>query len=77
MDGIGGLTTKKEYEKSALWKHCVSEHTSQEAELSMKIIQSHSLHLRRQVHEAVRISRTEAEFILNLQSKFHQATLLG
>ena len=67
---------KQKSEKSALWKHCVSEHSSQEAEFSMKIIQSHSSCLSRQVHESVRISRTEAEFILNSKSEFHQAPLV-
>ena len=42
----------------------------------MKIIQSHSSCLSRQVHESVRISRTEAEFILNSKSEFHQAPLV-
>ena len=63
-------------EKSALWKHCVSEHSSQEADFSMMIIQSHSSCLNRQVHEAVRISRTEAVFIMNSKSEFHQAPLV-
>ena len=69
-----GLQQKSE--KSALWKHCVSQQASQEEEFSMKIIQSHSSCLSRQVHEAVRISRTDAEFILNSKSEFHQAPLV-
>ena len=69
-----GLRQKSE--QSALWKHCVLEHSSQEAEFSMKIIQSHTSSLCRQVHEAVRISRTQAEVILNSKSEFHQAPLV-
>ena len=69
-----GLRQKSE--QSALWKHCVLEHSSQEAEFSMKIIQCHTSSLCRQVHEAVRISRTEAEVILNSKSEFHQAPLV-
>ena len=69
-----GLQQKSE--KSALWKHCVLEHSSQEAEFSMVIVQCHSTCLSRQVHEAVRISRTDAEIILNSKSEFHQAPLI-
>ena len=69
-----GLRQKSE--QSALWKHCVLDHSSQEAEFSMKIIQSHTSSLCRQVHEAVRISRTQAEVILNSKSEFHQAPLV-
>ena len=56
--------------------HCVLEHASQEAEFSMVVVQSHSTCLSRQVHEAVRISRTDAEIILNSKSEFHQAPLI-
>ena len=52
------------------------EHSSQEAEFSMQVIQSHTSCLGRQVHEAVRITRTEAEIILNSKSEFHQAPLV-
>ena len=69
-----GLRQKSE--KSALWKHCVLEHSSQEAEFSMQVIMSHTSCLGRQVHEAVRITRTEAEIILNSKSEFHQAPLV-
>ena len=41
----------------------------------MKVIQSHSSCLSGQVHEYMRISRTEAEFILNSKSEFHKAPL--
>ena len=69
-----GLRQKSE--QSALWKHCILEHSSQEADFSMKIIQCHTSSLCRQVHEAVRITRTQAEIILNSKSEFHQATLV-
>ena len=52
------------------------EHSSQEAEFSMQVIQSHTSCLGRQVHEAVRITRKEAEIILNSKSEFHQAPLV-
>lgn len=42
----------------------------------MVIVQCHSTCLSRQVHEAVRISRTEPEIILNSKSEFHQALLI-
>ena len=69
-----GLRQKSE--QSALWKHCILEHSSQEADFSMKIMQCHTSSLCRQVHEAVRISRTQAEIILNSKSEFHQAPLV-
>ena len=69
-----GLHQKSE--QSALWKHCVLEHSNQEAEFSMVVNQCHSSCLSRQVHEAVRITRTDAEIILNPKSKFHQAPLI-
>ena len=42
----------------------------------MEIIQCHSTCLSRQVHEAVRILRTDAEIILNSKSELHQTPLL-
>ena len=42
----------------------------------MQVIQSHTSCLGRQVHEAVRITRTEAEIILKSKSEFHQARLV-
>ena len=52
------------------------EHASQEAYLSMDIVKCHSTCLSRQVHEAVRILRTDAEIILNSKSEFHQTPLI-
>ena len=60
----------------ALWKHCVLEHSSQEEDFSMQVIQSHTSSLGRQAHETVRITRTEAEIILNSKLEFHQAPLV-
>ena len=54
----------------------MSEHSSQEADFYMVIIQSHSSCLSKQLHEVVMISRTEAEFIINSKSEFHQAPLV-
>ena len=65
-----------EKKKIALWKHCVLEHASQEADFTMEIIQCHSTCLSRQVYEAVKILRTDAEIILNLMSEFHQTPLV-
>ena len=56
-----GLHEKSD--QSALWKHCALEHSSHEAEFSMVIVQCHSSCVSRQVHEAVHISRTDAEII--------------
>ena len=67
---------RRKSEKSPLWKHCVLEHSSQEADFLMEVIKHHPSSLGRQVHEAVRISRTAAEIILNSKSEFHQAPLI-
>ena len=63
-------------DKSPLWKHCILEHSSQEAEFSMEVLSHHKSCLDRQVQESVRISRTEAEIILNSKSEFHQAPIV-
>ena len=68
-----GLQSKSE--NSALWKHCVLKHTSQESDFNMEIIQCHSTCLSRQVHEAVTILRTDAEITLNSKSELHQTPL--
>ena len=47
---------RQKSENSALWKHCVLEHSSQEAEFSMQVIQSHTSCLGQQVHEVLRIT---------------------
>ena len=69
-----GLHQKSD--QSALWKHCVLQHSSQEAEFLMVVVQCHSSCISRQVHEVVRILRTDAEIILNSKSEFHQAPLI-
>ena len=74
LEHQSGLQSKSE--NSALWKHCVLEHASQEADFSMEIVQCHSTCLSRQVHEAVRILRTDAEIILNSKSEFHQTPFI-
>ena len=70
-----GLHAKSE--QSALWKHCVLEHLSQEAEFSMEIVQCQNTCLSKQVHEADRILRTDAKIILNSKSEFHQTPPLS
>ena len=52
------------------------EHLSQEAEFSMEIVQCQNTCLSKQVHEADRILRTDAEIILNSKSEFHHTTLI-
>ena len=69
-----GLQSKSE--NSALWKHCLLVPISQEKDFSMEIVQCHSTCHSRQVHEAVRILRTDAEIILNSQPEFHQTPFI-
>ena len=41
----------------------------------MEVVQCHYTCLSRQVHEAVRILRTDAEIIINSESEFHQTLI--
>ena len=42
----------------------------------MEVVSCHKSCLERQVHESVRITRTEAEIVLNSKSEFHQAPIV-
>ena len=63
-------------EESPLWKHCQLVHGGETQEFTMKVLRSFQSCLERQVNEAVRISSTEAEHILNSRSEFHQAPII-
>ena len=67
---------RHEREESPLWKHCQLVHGGEAQPFSMKVLRSFQSCLERQVNEAVRISNTEAEHILNSRSEFHQAPII-
>ena len=47
--------------ESALWKHCILEHESEEAKFSMKVLDTFQSSMARQVNEEVRIKRSKAQ----------------
>ena len=62
--------------ENPLWKHCSIQHESIEAKFEMKIVGQHRSCIERQANEAVRISRSKADMILNSKSEWHQAPLI-
>ena len=58
--------------ENALWKHCILEHESEEAEFSMKVLDTFQSSMARQVNEGVRIKRSKADCLMNSKSEFHQ-----
>ena len=67
----GGSAYSKDPE-NALWKHCILEHESEEAEFSMKVLDTFQSSMARQVNEGVRIKRSKADCLMNSKSEFHQ-----
>ena len=74
LEHLQGLRTRSI--KSPLWKHCILEHSGEEATFRMEVVSMHSTCLDRQVHEMVRIGGSEAEVVLNSKSDFQQAPLV-
>ena len=62
--------------ENALWKHCILEHESEEAEFSMKVLDTFQSSMARQVNEGVRIKRSKADCLMNSKSEFHQHTVV-
>ena len=73
LDHQDGL--RLEHEENPLWKHCTLEHGGEKVEFKMKALRSFKSCLLRQVNEAVRISSSRADIMLNSKSEFHQAPL--
>ena len=57
-------------------KHCTLVHDGEKQNFSMKVEECFSSCLERQVNEAVRITCSKAEHILNSRSEFHQAPVV-
>ena len=65
-----------EVEDSPLWKHCQLEHGGVKQTFYMEALRNFSSCLQRQVNEAVRITSSKADFIMNSKSEFHQAPIV-
>ena len=61
--------------KTLLWKHCTLEHGGEKVDFTITALGSFRSCLKRQVNEAVRISSSQADILLNSKSEFHQAPL--
>ena len=66
---------RNESEKSALWKHCQLQHAGEKQSFMMMVFRGFNSCLERQTNEAVRITSSKAEVILNSKSEFHQAPI--
>ena len=67
---------RNEREESPLWKHCQLAHNGEKQDFSMEVVGSFHSCLERQINEAVRITSSQADFIMNSKSEFHQAPIV-
>ena len=67
---------KNKVTENLLWKHCVVQHNGEIAEFEMKIVGQFRSCLERQTNEAVRITGSKAEMVLNSKSEWHQTPLV-
>ena len=74
LEHLEGL--RNEREDSPLWKHCQLEHNGEKQIYSMEVVGSFHSCLERQINEAVRITSSKADFVLNSRSEFHQAPIV-
>ena len=74
LEHLEGL--RNEREDSPLWKHCQLEHNGEKQIFSMEVVGSFHSCLERQINEAVRITSSKADFVLNSRSEFHQAPIV-
>ena len=65
-----------EVEESPLWKHCQLEHGGEKQQFYMEALRAFESCLQRQVNEAVRISSSKADLLMNSKSEFHQAPIV-
>ena len=66
---------RDECEKSALWKQCQLVHGGNKQSFLMVALNSFKSCLERQINEAVRITSSKAELVLNSKTEFHQAPI--
>ena len=65
-----------EREDSPLWKHCQLVHGGEKQTFSMVVTGSFHSCLERQINEAVRITSSKADIVMNSKSEFHQAPIV-
>ena len=61
---------RNEREESALWKHCQLVHGGEKQTFSMAMTGSFHSCLERQINEAVRITSSKADIVMNSKSEF-------
>ena len=74
IEHLGAL--RLEDGENALRKHCEVDHEGRRAELSMSILRIHRTALLRQVNQAVKITISKAEYIMDGKTEWHQAPLV-
>ena len=67
---------RNESEESPLSKHCQLVHNGEKQTFSMSVVGSFQSCLERQINEAVRITSSQAEHVMNSKSEFHQAQIV-
>ena len=66
---------RNEQEENPRWKHCTLVHGGEKVDFTMTALRSFRSCLKRQVKEAVSISSSQPDILLNSKSEFHQAPL--
>ena len=76
--GLGHLARYHgRHEDSPLWKHAISHHGgSLDVGYSMNVVRTFREPLTRQVNEAVRMNRCEADVCLNSKSEWHSPVIV-
>ena len=74
LEHQGGV--RNEREESPLWKHCQLVHGGEKQIFSMVVTGSFHSCLERQINEAVRITSSKADIVMNSKSEFHQAPIV-
>ena len=74
LEHQGGV--RNEREESPLWKHCQLVHGGEKQIFSMIVTGSFHSCLERQINEAVRITSSKADIVMNSKSEFHQAPIV-
>ena len=65
-----------EVEDSPLWKHCQLEHLGVKQTFYMEALRGFNSCLQRQVNEAVQITSSKVDIVMNSKSEFHQAPIV-
>ena len=66
---------RNKVQDSPLWKHCLLEHEGQVQTFKMRVLRCFTSCLDRLCNEAVRITESKAELVMNSKSEWHQAPI--